>query len=82
MSGGICLWTKTRLGKWNTTCGGRNIPEPPRDGKACPWCGMKVVSRMSPRNDRRADRAAAVARWRWWRRHLKARALARLQERD
>ena len=44
MSGGICLWSKTRLGKWDTTCGGKNIPEAPRDGKACPWCGMKVVS--------------------------------------
>ena len=44
MSGGICLWTKNRIGSWKTTCGGNNIKEQPRDGKACPWCGMKVVS--------------------------------------
>ena len=43
MSGGICLWMKTRLGSWKTTCGG-HVKESPQDGKACPWCGMKVVS--------------------------------------
>ncbi len=42
MSGGICMWTQLRTGKWRTTCGG-TVAEQPRPGKACPWCGMSVA---------------------------------------